>query len=181
MPEPIIVVPYDPLWPMLFAGIGKRIRMVLGSRALRIDHIGSTAIPGLAAKPIIDVQISVANFNEIEGIERAMNALGYEFRPDNADKTQRYFREKPGDRRTHIHIRRAGSFQEAFALLFRDYLRCHPEDAQVYEENKHELAKTYMDDRLNYINGKGPMIWSIIMRANKWSQEVGWHPGESDA
>jgi GrpB-like predicted nucleotidyltransferase (UPF0157 family) len=181
LPDPIVVVPYSPEWPRLFAELGARIRMVLGPLALRIDHIGSTAIPDLAAKPIIDVQISVESFDDLDAIERAMNAIGFIYRSSNPDKTQRYFREMLGERRTHIHIRRAGSFQEVFSLLFRDYLRCHGEDARAYEENKFELAKTYSDDRLNYVNGKGPLIWSIIMRANRWSQEVGWHPGDSDA
>jgi GrpB-like predicted nucleotidyltransferase (UPF0157 family) len=181
MLDPIIVTTYDEQWPRLFADLAVRIRAALGALALRIDHIGSTAIPGLAAKPIIDVQVSVATFDDIGAIERAMSTIGFEYRSDNQDKTQRYFREQPGQRRTHIHIRRSGSFQESFSLLFRDYLRCHPDDAKVYEQNKYDLAKTYMDDRLNYVNGKGPLIWSIIMRANKWSQEVGWHPGESDA
>jgi GrpB-like predicted nucleotidyltransferase (UPF0157 family) len=181
MPESIAVVPYNPEWPLLFAELASRIRTALGPLALRIDHVGSTAVPGLAAKPIIDVQVSVELFDSIGEIEKAMNSIGFQHRPDNPDKTQRYFREVPGGRRTHIHIRRTGSFQEAFTLLFRDYLRSHPSDAGAYEENKFELAKTYADDRLSYVNGKGPIVWSIIMRANKWSQEVGWHPGPSDA
>lgn len=178
MPDNIVVVPYDPEWPVLFAELALRIRAALGPLALRIDHVGSTAIPDLAAKPIIDVQVSVSSFDDIAGMEKAMASIGFQYRSENPDRTQRYFREVPGGRRTHIHIRRSGSFQEAFTLLFRDYLRCHPADAKAYEENKYDLARTYFDDRLSYVNGKGPMIWSIIMRANKWSQETGWHPGD---
>jgi GrpB-like predicted nucleotidyltransferase (UPF0157 family) len=181
MTDPIIVVPYDERWPAEFQKIGESIRAVLGPLALRIDHIGSTAIPGTAAKPVIDVQVSLKSFDEIDTIVLAMRSIGFAYRPENPDKTQRYFREMPGNKRTHIHMRRTGSFQEVFSLLFRDYLRCHPEDAHGYEENKYELSLIHRDSRLNYLNGKGPLIWEIIMRANRWSQQTGWHPGASDA
>ena len=180
MSEPIIVVPYNDQWPREFLQVGESIRAVLGPLALRIDHIGSTAIPGIAAKPVIDVQVSLKDFEDIGTIVLAMRSIGFSFRADNPDRTQRYFREMPGNKRTHIHMRRSGSFQEVFSLLFRDYLRCHPEDARAYEENKYELALLHRDSRLNYLNGKGPLIWEIIMRANRWSQQTGWHPGTSD-
>jgi GrpB-like predicted nucleotidyltransferase (UPF0157 family) len=175
------VVPYDERWPSEFQKIGSSIRAVLGPLALRIDHIGSTAIPNLAAKPIVDVQVSLQTFDEVDAIVLAMRSIGFAFRPENPDKTQRYFREMPGNKRTHIHMRRAGSFQEVFTLLFRDYLRCHPDDAHAYEENKFDLSFAHRDSRLDYLNGKGPLIWEIIMRANRWSQQTGWHPGPSDA
>jgi GrpB-like predicted nucleotidyltransferase (UPF0157 family) len=134
----------------------------------------------LAAKPIIDIQISVLSFDDIGPVERALSSIGYRFGADNPDKTQRYFSEAPGQMRTHIHVRRAGSFQEAFTLLFRDYLRCHPQDAKAYEENKFELAQAYRNDRQNYTNGKEPIVWNIIARAKAWSEVTGWHPGKSD-
>ena len=180
MADPVIVVPYDERWPAEFQKVGRSIRAVLGPLALRIDHIGSTAIPGLAAKPIVDVQVSLRSFDEMEAIVLALRSIGFTFRPENPDKTQRYFRELPGNRRTHIHVRRSGSFQEVFSLLFRDYLREHPEDARAYEENKHGLSLVHQDNRLNYVDGKGPLIWQIIMRAKRWSQQTDWHPGPSD-
>ena len=96
MPDPIAVVPYDPEWPALFAELAAQIRMALGPLALRIDHVGSTAIPGLAAKPVIDVQVSVETFDDIDEIARAMDAIGFAWRRNNPDRTKRYFREKPG-------------------------------------------------------------------------------------
>jgi GrpB-like predicted nucleotidyltransferase (UPF0157 family) len=93
---------------------------------VRIDHIGSTAVPGLAAKPVIDIQISVASFDPLEAFRAPLEALGYAYRADNTERTKRYFREPAGSSRTHIHVRRAGSFSEQFALLFRDYLRAPP-------------------------------------------------------
>jgi GrpB-like predicted nucleotidyltransferase (UPF0157 family) len=109
--------------------------------ALRIDHIGSTAIPHLAAKPVIDVQISVAGFEPLDAYRGPLERLEYVFRADNPDRTKRYFREPPGQRRTHIHVRRAGSFGEQVALLFRDFMRVHADVAAEYAALKIKLAE----------------------------------------
>ncbi len=179
--EPIEVVPYDMAWPALFRQTGDALRVALGPVALRIDHIGSTAVPGLAAKPVIDVQISVASFEPLDAFRRPLEALGYVFRADNPELTKRYFREAPGARRTHIHVRRAGSWNEQYALLFRDYLRAHPDAAARYAAVKRDLARRYRHDRTGYTDAKGPIIWTIMMEADTWAGEVGWLPGESNA
>src|SRR5262249_11057136 len=127
MVDAIRIVPYDPAWPERFRTLGAALREALGEVALRIDHIGSTSVPGLDAKPIVDIQISVASFEPLDSFRLPIEALGYVFRADNTDLAKRYFREPPGTPRTHIHVRRAGSWSEQFALLFRDYLRTHPE------------------------------------------------------
>jgi GrpB-like predicted nucleotidyltransferase (UPF0157 family) len=128
--DEVMIIPYDAEWPILFARLGGALRATLGDVALRIDHVGSTSIPGLEAKPIIDVQISVASFEPLDAYRGPLESLGYLFRADNTERTKRYFREAPGTRRTHVHVRRAGSLSEQFALLFRDYLRAHAEDAR---------------------------------------------------
>ncbi|MDD4904146.1 MAG: GrpB family protein [Candidatus Bipolaricaulis sp.] len=181
MADRVIVIPYDPEWARRFAELGRRLRAALGDAALRIDHIGSTAVVGLAAKPIIDVQISVASFEPIDAYRLSLERLGYVFRAENPERTKRYFREPPGERRTHIHVRRAGSWAEQFSLLFRDYLRTHPEDAARYADVKRALARKHGEDRVGYTNAKTPFIWSVMMSADLWSQEVGWTPGPSDA
>jgi GrpB-like predicted nucleotidyltransferase (UPF0157 family) len=140
MTNEIIVVPYDSEWPNLFQTLGYALRNALGDIALRIDHIGSTSIQGLDAKPIIDVQISVASFDPIEVIAIPLQKIGFYYRFDNLDLTKRYFREALGDRRTHIHVRRIGSWSEQITLLFRDYMRCHPTDCKIYAEIKYQLA-----------------------------------------
>jgi GrpB-like predicted nucleotidyltransferase (UPF0157 family) len=180
MPDPIIVAPYDPRWQKQFVEIARPIRPVLGAVALRIDHIGSTAVEGLDAKPVIDIQISVAAFEPLEAFRLPLEGLGYIFRADNPDLTKRYFREPPGARRTHIHVRRAGSWAEQFALLFRDYLIAHRTDAERYAELKHRLAEKYRNDRGGYTDAKGPFIWEIMVKATEWSQMTGWEPGASD-
>ncbi len=180
-PDRTEVVPYDEEWPRLFSSLGKDLRAALGDIALRIDHIGSTSVPGLAAKPIIDIQISVAALEPVEPYRLRLDGLGLVFRADNPELTKRYFRESPGNRRTHIHVRRAGSWAEQFALLFRDYIRTHQEDARLYAELKRRLAGEYGEDRHAYTEAKTPFIWEVMRRADRWSQEIGWQPGPSDA
>jgi GrpB-like predicted nucleotidyltransferase (UPF0157 family) len=178
--EPVIIVPYDPQWSSRFQQLAEKLRGALQSNALRIDHIGSTSIPGLAAKPVIDIQISVAALEPVDAYGRALELLGYVFRADNTDLSKRYFREKPGTRRTHIHVRQAGSWGEQLNLLFRDYLRIHEQDASRYAQVKMELAEIYRNDRIKYVDGKVEIIWEILMKANRWSQDVGWQSGASD-
>lgn len=179
--DKVEVVHYDSGWPDLFSGLGVKLREALGAVALRIDHIGSTSVEGLAGKPIIDIQISVTALQPTEPFRLSLEGLGYIFRTDNPELTKRYFREAPGTRRTHIHVRRAGSWPEQFALLFRDYMRTHREDAELYAQLKRQLAEQYGSDRSGYSDAKGPFIWEVMRRADRWSQKVGWEPGPSDA
>ncbi len=182
MPEdPLEIVAYDTTWPHLFARQAAKLREALGAVALRIDHIGSTSVPGLAAKPIIDVQISVADFEPLDTYCVPLERLGYVFRVDNPERTKRYFREPPGQRRTHIHVRRAGSFSEQLALLFRDFVRTHPDIAAEYARLKMDLAQQYRNDRQAYTDAKQPYIYSVVAQADAWAQSIGWMPGPSDA
>lgn len=181
MGEPIIIAPYDPEWPEMFAELGAALRGALGDTVLRIDHIGSTSIPGMDAKPIIDVQISVAALDPVEPFRIPLESLGFVWRANNPELTKRYFREKPGNRRTHIHVRKAGSFSQQFPLLFRDYMRAHPEEIRPYAEMKHRLAEQYGEDREGYTIAKGPFVWAVVRKADQWAQDIGWEPGPSDA
>jgi GrpB-like predicted nucleotidyltransferase (UPF0157 family) len=181
MAQVVEICPYDPAWPSLFAALGVQLRDALGAVALRIDHIGSTAVPGLAAKLIIDVQVSVGALDPLGAYRVPLEGLGLVFRSENGDRTKRYFREAPGTRRTHVHVRRAGSWAEQFSLLFRDFLRAHPEDRDRYAELKRRLARELREDRHAYTEAKVPFIWEVMARADRWSQEVGWAPGLSDA
>lgn len=182
MSEGIVVVEYDEAWPDRFDQLGTRLRTQLGSVALRIDHIGSTAVPGLAAKAIIDVQISVEALEPVDLYRARLERAGFEHRADNPERTKRYFREQPGHRRTHIHVRRAGSFSEQFALLFRDFLRSHGSSAEEYAELKRSLADRFPHphQRHDYVEAKAPFIWATLRRADEWAQEIGWEPPPSD-
>lgn len=181
--DPVRIAPYDVTWPEQFHQLVQPLCNALGPVALRVDHIGSTAVPGLAAKPVIDIQISVADFEPLDAYRLPLERHGYLFRADNPERTKRYFRETPGQRRVHIHVRRAGSFSEQFALLFRDYMRTHPDVASQYAQLKIELAQRYsqVEDRHLYTEAKSPFIWKIIAQADEWAQQMGWLPGPSDA
>jgi GrpB-like predicted nucleotidyltransferase (UPF0157 family) len=182
VPQRVIRIdPYDPAWPDRFAELGRRLRGALGDVALRIDHIGSTAVPGLAAKPVIDVQISVAALEPVDPFRDPLVQLGFVYRVDNTERTKRYFREPPGEPRTHLHVRRAGSFSEQFPLLLRDYLRAHPNELPEYEQLKRDLAAKFPHDGAAYTDAKVPWFWDAIRRADDWAQRTGWEPGPSDA
>lgn len=174
------IVEYDPEWRSLFLEVGRNIREALGDIADRIDHVGSTSIVGLDAKPIIDIQISISNFEDVSQYKNKLESIEFVFRKENPDKTKRYFREVPGHRRTHIHVRQTGSYSEQLTLLFRDYLREHKEDCIRYSAEKHRLMELYKQERQKYVEGKGPIVWEIIQKAHIWSQEIGWKPGKPD-
>jgi GrpB-like predicted nucleotidyltransferase (UPF0157 family) len=181
MSDLITVVSYDPAWPVIFGQLGPQLRAALGGVALRIDHLGSTAVPGLAAKPIVDIQISVERLEPVEPFRLPLEATGFLYRTSNTERTKRYFREPPGQRRTHIHVRRAGSFSEQFPLLFRDFLRADPAAALDYGRRKRALAARFTNDRRGYLEAKLPITWEVLRRADQWAQHTGWEPGPSDA
>jgi GrpB-like predicted nucleotidyltransferase (UPF0157 family) len=173
---------YDAAWPARFAEAGARLRDALGDVALRIDHIGSTSVPGLAAKPIVDIQVSVARLEPVAPFrDPLVGRLGLVYRAENPERTKRYFREAPGEPRTHFHVRRAGSFAEQFALLFRDFLRVDQATAEEYAALKRVLAVEHRADRHAYTDAKAPFFWETIRRADAWAQRTGWEPGRSDA
>ncbi|WP_337100081.1 GrpB family protein [Paenibacillus sp. YIM B09110] len=180
MKDPVIIQQYNDEWPVIYAELRRKIIEQVGTMVKRIDHIGSTAVVGLAAKPIIDVQISVFDLNKIDGIKAGLEVLGYHHRKDNDDLTKRYFRESPEMRRTHIHVRQLGSWSEQFNLLFPDYLREHEFERNEYARVKFDLADQYRDQRERYVDGKTEIVWNIMLKANKWSQEIGWQPSKSD-
>ncbi len=177
----VLIDDYDTAWAGEFRGVGSSLREALGDAARRIDHIGSTSVAGLAAKPIIDVQVSVRSLEPMRAYLPQLEALGYVWRGDSPEKTKRYFRETPGRRRTHIHVRRQGSWHEQYALLFRDYLRLHVEDQGAYETVKRQLAARHPRDRQAYTDAKSDIFWEVIRRADLWAAETGWEPGASDA
>jgi GrpB-like predicted nucleotidyltransferase (UPF0157 family) len=179
--DPIVIVAADSHWPQEFRAMATPLRKALGDAALRIDHIGSTAVPGLDAKPVIDVQVSVATLEPDSPFRAPLESLGYVAPAANLDRSKRFFREAAGGRRTHVHVRRAGSFDEQLNLLLRDYLRTHSQDRDAYARAKRELAARFRTDREGYVRAKEPTVWSLLLRAHDWLQETGWSPGPSDA
>jgi len=185
------IVPYQDHWPEEFQAIAARLRSALGELALRIDHIGSTAVPGLAAKDVIDVQITVAATDE--SVKAALCSLGYthaeeitqDHLPPSADDdpsqwTKWFFRAPRDQRRTNTHVRVQGRPNQRYPLLFRDYLRAHPETAAAYAELKRRLAAN-LADPATYPDVKDPAVDLIYFAAQSWARSTGWQPGASDA
>jgi len=136
-----MIVDYDPAWPTMFEAERARLAPALGDRARRIDHHGSTAVPGLAAKPIIDIQISVASLRPLEPLVAALAPLGYVHVP-HADDACCPFLHRPATwpHTHHVHLVEAGGLEERRTLAFRDYLRAHRDEAREYERLKRALA-----------------------------------------
>ncbi len=179
--DPIVIVPADPKWAEEFRSYALRLRAALGSTAVRIDHVGSTSVPGLDAKPVIDIQVSVASLEPMEPYVRPIESLGYAYDPTNRDLQRRAFRWPPGQRRTHLYARASGSFEEQLNLLFRDFLRSDAHAVQEYAKAKWALAERFRLDREGYVQAKEPVVWELLKRAHDWSQRVGWTPRPSDA
>lgn len=170
MAEAIPIVPYDPAWPDHFLAEAARLREVLGDVALRIDHVGSTAVPGLAAKPIVDIQISVAAIAQTARYREPLERLGYAYTFDPEFPDYPFFGRPAAPPRTHhVHVGAAGSAEEHRHLAFREYLRAHPEVAAEYAALKRELAPRYRADRLAdrqaYCDAKSAFILPVQGRA----------------
>jgi GrpB-like predicted nucleotidyltransferase (UPF0157 family) len=172
-PEPVHLMPSDPEWPRRFARWRDRIRAALGATALRAEHVGSTSVPGLAAKPVIDIQVSVADIADEAGYAGQLESLGLQL--GSRDDVHRYFSPPPErPRELHLHLCQAGSGWEREHLLFRDYLRTHPAAAGRYLAGKQAAAATWRDDRWAYTEAKTDVIVSILEDAERWAHATGW-------
>ncbi|MEX2546860.1 MAG: GrpB family protein [Chloroflexota bacterium] len=173
--EPVAIVDYDPAWPLRFAEVSRRLGHSLGKRALRIDHVGSTAVPGLAAKPIVDVQISVADVEVEADYLPAIEAEGFELRW--IEPGHRYLRPPPELLRLwQVHVCTIGSEWERIHILFRDYLRSYADVAAEYAALKSRLAETYRWESIAYTDAKGPFVERTLADAEEWAVATGWVP-----
>jgi GrpB-like predicted nucleotidyltransferase (UPF0157 family) len=180
----ITIVEHQPPWSAEYAAISTRLRAALGESALRIDHIGSTAVPNLCAKDVIDIQVCVAVLDE--GIVKALQQAGFVFRPDitrdhippgqssnPTDWEKRYFNAPAGERRAHIHVRVHRKPNARYPLLFRDYLIARPHMAAAYGELKRRLAASLIDEGA-YADVKDPAVDLIYVAAEEWAGRTGW-------
>lgn len=182
----ISIVDYRLEWASEFAGIASRIQEALGDLALRVDHIGSTSVPGLAAKDVIDVQVTVRDLTG--NLAAPLQRAGYlrcpdivnDHRPPTApdidrDWEKQYYQPTPAARPTHVHVRRAGSANGRYALLFRDYLRAHSLAAAAYAQAKVALAEHGPADWNLYYDVKDPICDIIMAGAEDWAAATSWH------
>jgi len=182
------IVPYSERWPDDFRVVAVRIRSALGKAAVRIDHIGSTAVPGLPAKDTIDVQVSVTEFSAADGLVaagfREVAGVVRDHRPPGAadvdeDWLKRLFGEPEGERRANVHVRVDGQANARYALLFRDYLRARPRTAEAYAELKRRLA-AHLPNTMMYADVKDPAVDLIALAAEEWSSATEWRVPLSD-
>jgi GrpB-like predicted nucleotidyltransferase (UPF0157 family) len=157
----IVVVEHDPAWVARFEAQRSRISRALGERALRIEHIGSTSVPGLAAKPIIDIDLSVADPEDESGYLTDLEQAGYVLRVREPE--HRMLRTPERD--VHLHIGALGSLWSQRHLVFRDWLRTHPDDRQRYEDVKRALAEREWDDMNDYADAKTEIVADVMQRA----------------
>jgi GrpB-like predicted nucleotidyltransferase (UPF0157 family) len=181
----ILIVAYRPEWPHEFEHIANLLQDALGEYALRIDHIGSTSVPNLAAKDIIDVQVTVAELtHDLDapfaraGCTRKVEVDHDHIPPTIGDDPQcwrkLFYAPPAGMRPTNIHVRRAGSPNGRYALLFRDYLRAHPMAAGAYAQVKAALAKKDAFDWDLYYDVKDPVCDIVMAGAEDWAAQSGW-------
>ncbi len=182
--DEIALVEYDLSWPEQFAQEAVRVRAALGSDlVVAVEHFGSTAVPGLSAKPIIDLLVGVRSVAEArEAAIPKLESLGYAFWYDNPNPAHLFFVKglpPNGPRTHHLHMVEPGTFRdpknEAFLfwdrLLFRDYLRAHPDEARRYEAVKRDLAARFPDDREAYTDGKAEYVYGVMQKVRAQTQE----------
>jgi GrpB-like predicted nucleotidyltransferase (UPF0157 family) len=182
----VIVEPYRPDWRSEFIEIGRRIRRTVGAAAMRIDHIGSTAVAGLSAKDVIDIQITVTDLRTVEAVTSPLRAAGFRqgertesdvfhgFPAGSRELCKRFMREPEGDRRIHVHVREFERFNQRFPLLFRDYLRASDVVRAEYGLLKRRAAQLFPQSIEGYLELKEPVFHIIYEAASLWANKVRW-------
>ena len=159
--DPVSIQDYDPAWPEAFSKLAARVNAALGSLVVTIEHIGSTAVPGLAAKPIIDLDVVLGSPADLpEGI-RLLASLGYVHEGDLGITGREAFRSPEGEPRHHLYVLTVGTSELRRHLAFRDALRDDNELRDKYAALKRSIAKAYQDDRSGYTEAKTDFITSI--------------------
>ena len=173
----IVVSDYDPNWPALFEQESIRIGKALGSFALAIEHVGSTAVPGLPAKPIIDLSVGVASLEEASGrCIGPIEKLGYVHMPEYASwlPGELFFRKgPPGPWTHHVHLMEPSHPRWEALLVFRDYLRAHPAACLRYAEAKRASVRRWSDDGWAYTEAKTAVVLDILEQAQDWAAATG--------
>ncbi len=167
--EPIVIVDYDANWSSQYEQEKSRILDALSDTVTDIQHIGSTSVPGLAAKPIIDIILGLEKIPPLSNQIVSLEALGYFYYGEFGIPGRHYFRR--GMPRTHqIHAVQKNSDFWQRHILFRDFLRSHPQAAQQYETLKRKLAAEFRNDRDRYSDSKTPLIEQLLIQAKAWQQ-----------
>ena len=176
----IEVVDYDPVWIAAFEEEAAILNAVFGQKVIEVHHIGSTAVPGLDAKPIIDILIVLDNTDDINSFDRAMEDVGYRVRGECLDAPipgtpgRFYFsKETNGVHSHHVHVCAEGHWEIFDKLAFRDYLRAHGSTAAAYGELKRRIAAQYRFDNVGYMHAKDGFVKSTLLEARRWYEPGG--------
>jgi GrpB-like predicted nucleotidyltransferase (UPF0157 family) len=165
--EPVTVRPYDPVWPARFENERCLLQRVLGEFITGgIHHVGSTSVPGLDAKPVIDILAGIADLDAAHPCIDLLGPLSYLYAPYRVDEMLWFCKPHPARRTHHLHLVPTGSARYRAELLFRDYLREHPDARADYARIKHDLAVRYRHDREAYTKGKTAFVQEILRRAS---------------
>jgi len=169
MSHPVVLVPHDPAWKYAASDEASRIRGILGPHQIAIHHIGSTSIPGIKAKPVLDLLGVVSRIEVLDQNPRLLQRLGYDARGEIGIPGRRYFRRPPdGPATHHLHCFAQGDPNIDRHLLFRDYLLSHPETATAYERLKEALAARFPNGSPAYADTKTDFIRDIERTAAEW-------------
>lgn len=172
MARKVNILPYDPGWSDAYREEVALISVVIGANLAAAHHIGSTAVPGLAAKPTIDILLVVHDLGLLDACNNEMSELGYYPKGEHGIPGRRYFQKLAGDDHLfHIHAFKAGHPDIARYLNFRDYTIAHPETAEAYQELKQKLAVRFQDRPADYTAGKEAFIRAVDQRATTWRAE----------
>ncbi|HYW11313.1 MAG TPA: GrpB family protein [Longimicrobium sp.] len=160
----VAVVEYDPAWPAAFRALARRAAEAIGERVMAVEHVGSTSVPGLAAKPVVDLSVVVRGEDVAHAIER-LAPLGYVYRGEQGIPGRHAFRSPPREAKHHLYVCVPESPGLRDHLLFRDHLRAHPDAAAAYAALKRRLATEHRDDRDAYQQAKSAFIEAVTRRA----------------
>lgn len=165
--DPVVIVDYNPLWPEQFEALRSRLANILHGQTMAIEHVGSTAVPGLAAKPILDIDVLLKSADHLSRSIAALSSIGYCHRGDLGVAGREAFRAPAGDLRHHLYVCPDNREYQRH-IAFRDYLRSHHLEANAYASLKRELAVRFRDDRQAYNNAKSEFVERILgSQANK--------------
>lgn len=179
--KPIVVVDYDPTWPEAFREIAAAVRVLLEPLVVAIDHVGSTSVPGLCAKPRIDLVAVVTSDAEIPEATRRLQERGYEYRGNRYNDGMWAFTDGPGMRRQRLYVCAPGTLKHRKWLLFRDHLRSNGDAAEAYGALKRRLAVEFAGDVDGYTRAKSPYVAEIVEIAARAAGTMVEAPGEQGA
>ncbi|MFJ8511490.1 GrpB family protein [Lysinibacillus xylanilyticus] len=166
------VTSYNEKWIQMFTEEAEKLNLIFGNEIIDIYHIGSTSVPGLKAKPIIDIMPVVKDINKVDKYNLEMQEIGYEPKGEYGIVNRRYFRKGGDNRSHHVHFYQIGSYEIRRHLAFRDYLKSHQDEMKNYGELKEKLAQQFPNDIESYIKGKDYFVKDKELKALEWYEDI---------